>query len=130
MIDISGDGPNNTGIAVIIARTRVIASGIEINGLPIMIKKGGGGFQIDNLDLYYRQCITDVPTAFVLPVYDKILLAGTIVKKMLLEIAGLAPARLPLHLAANPVASQIANPIDCLIGEKQCDDFMRSLGFD
>ncbi|MCP4983978.1 MAG: DUF1194 domain-containing protein, partial [Gammaproteobacteria bacterium] len=50
VIDISGDGPNNTGIAVIIARARVIASGIEINGLPIMIKKGGGGFQIDDLD--------------------------------------------------------------------------------
>ncbi|MCP4071204.1 MAG: DUF1194 domain-containing protein, partial [Hyphomicrobiales bacterium] len=103
-----------------------IARGIEINGLPIMIKKGGGGFQIDDLDLYYRQCVTGGPTAFVLPVYDKNLLAGTIVKKMLLEIAGLAPPRLPLHLAA----SQIANQIDCLIGEKQRDDFMRSLGFD
>ncbi|MCP4071206.1 MAG: DUF1194 domain-containing protein, partial [Hyphomicrobiales bacterium] len=62
VIDISGDGPNNTGIAVIVARARVIARGIEINGLPIMIKKGGGGFQIDDLDLYYRQCVTGGPT--------------------------------------------------------------------
>ncbi len=132
VIDISGDGPNNTGIAVITARAGVIAHGIEINGLPIMIKKGG--FQIDDLDRYYYHCVTGGPSAFVIPVYDKNRLAGTIVKKMLLEIAGQTPTRPPVHLAASqtasPITNTVANTVDCLIGEKQRDDFMRSLGFE
>ena len=36
VIDISGDGPNNSGDLVVGARDRAIAAGITINGLPIM----------------------------------------------------------------------------------------------
>ncbi|MEC9369423.1 MAG: DUF1194 domain-containing protein, partial [Pseudomonadota bacterium] len=36
VIDISGDGPNNKGLPVEAARDAVVASGITINGLPIM----------------------------------------------------------------------------------------------
>ena len=42
VVDISGDGPNNDGELVTIARRRAIAAGITINGLPIL--KTGGGF--------------------------------------------------------------------------------------
>src|SRR4029079_5495730 len=39
VIDISGDGPNNTGPArVTLARDEAVAKGIVINGLPIMVK--------------------------------------------------------------------------------------------
>src|SRR4029077_19719023 len=39
VIDISGDGPNNNGEPVLIARDAALAKGITINGLPIMVKE-------------------------------------------------------------------------------------------
>lgn len=134
VIDISGDGPNNVGGGVLAARQAVLAMGIEINGLPILIKKGRGGFQIDNLDLYYRECVIGGPSAFVIAVYDKKRMASTILQKLVLEMADLAPKRSLVRLVANDVgnnvAKNIAKNIDCMIGERQRDDFMRSLGFE
>ncbi len=121
VIDISGDGPNNVGATVLAARQAVLAGGIEINGLPIMIKKRSG-FQIDDLDIYYRECVIGGPRAFVVPVYDRNRLAATILQKMVLEIANLAPRRSMVHT--------VASRVDCMIGEKQRDEFMRSIGFD
>lgn len=129
VIDISGDGPNNVGAAVLVARADVLSRGIEINGLPILIKQGGGGFQIENLDLYYRECVIGGPSAFVIPVYDKNRLASTILQKLVLEMAGIVPPRATVHLAANKIVRTTPS-FDCMIGEKQRDDFMRSLGFE
>ena len=39
VIDISGDGPNNNGEPVLIARDAALAQGVIINGLPIMVKQ-------------------------------------------------------------------------------------------
>ena len=51
VIDISGDGPNTTGAAVIVARDAAMAKGITINGLPIMVKEPSPAtMDIDNLD--------------------------------------------------------------------------------
>src|SRR5262249_37439258 len=60
VIDISGDGPNNSGRPVLAAREDVLARGIVVNGLPIMLKRGStsGFFDINNLDDYYRDCVT------------------------------------------------------------------------
>ena len=134
MIDISGDGPNNVGPLVLVARNAVLDRGIEINGLPIIIKKALTGFQIRNLDIYYEDCVIGGPSAFVIPVYDKARLAATILQKMMLEISGIdvKPHGL-VRLAAfhTTVRPQRRAPrIDCTIGEKQRDDFMRSLGFE
>src|SRR5207253_3799243 len=38
VIDISGDGPNNNGEPVAIARDAALSKGVVINGLPIMVK--------------------------------------------------------------------------------------------
>ena len=38
VIDVSGDGANNTGPLVASTRDEVLAAGITINGLPIMLK--------------------------------------------------------------------------------------------
>jgi len=38
VIDISGDGPNNNGGPVTVARDAALEKGIIINGLPIMVK--------------------------------------------------------------------------------------------
>ena len=129
VIDISGDGPNNVGPAVVVARADVLSRGIEINGLPILIKQGHGGFQIDDLDIYYRECVIGGPSAFVIPVYNKNRLAGAILQKMVLEMANLVPPRSLVQLAANK-SPQFAKKMDCMIGEKQRDNFMRSLGFE
>ncbi|HJT13364.1 MAG TPA: DUF1194 domain-containing protein, partial [Dongiaceae bacterium] len=57
VIDVSGDGPNNMGIPIEVARAPVVQAGITINGLPIMIKRPGGFAAISNLDVYYEDCV-------------------------------------------------------------------------
>ncbi len=63
MIDVSGDGPNNGGTLVTVARDKAVAVGITVNGLPIL--DDGGGFytryNIGDLDLYYRDCVIGGP---------------------------------------------------------------------
>src|ERR687884_1565401 len=45
VIDVSGDGPNNQGRVVTAARDDLVASGVIINGLPVMLKRNNpGGF--------------------------------------------------------------------------------------
>ena len=67
VIDVSGDGANNTGGAVEEARDFVLKRKININGLPILLHTngqggyGGGynpwGIDIPNLDRYYKHCV-------------------------------------------------------------------------
>ena len=40
VIDVSGDGPNNAGGMVTVARDAVVAQGIVINGLPMLAQSG------------------------------------------------------------------------------------------
>src|SRR5215467_3370133 len=58
VIDVSGDGSNNMGPPVTLMRDDVLASGISINGLPIMLKRQVGfgmwEMQFENLDKYYE----------------------------------------------------------------------------
>ena len=41
VIDVSGDGANNSGRTVPLARDEALARGITINGLPIMLRRSG-----------------------------------------------------------------------------------------
>ncbi|MBP0440755.1 DUF1194 domain-containing protein [Tianweitania sediminis] len=116
VIDISGDGPNNQGVPVVSVRDALTADGITINGLPLMTSSGfSGGFDIANLDLYYRECVIGGPGAFMVPVNDWTQFPEAIRRKLVLELAGRRPegGDLPLVLAAGE------QPYDCLIGEKQ-----------
>jgi hypothetical protein len=121
VIDVSGDGPNNSGPLVEAARDALVASGIVINGLPIQINTGGpySYFDIPNLDRYYVDCVIGGPGAFSIPVRHKSEIVATIRRKLILEIAGLMPlpdARLTrVQAAASPAPPERA---DCLIGEK------------
>jgi Protein of unknown function (DUF1194) len=55
VIDISGDGPNNNGVAVAGARAAALEKGITINGLPIMAKEPSyATMDIDDLDYTTR----------------------------------------------------------------------------
>jgi Protein of unknown function (DUF1194) len=112
VIDISGDGPNNRGLPVEPVRAAVIASGVTINGLPLMIKAPFGPYSIGNLDVYYEDCVIGGPGAFLIPVYNMSQLALAIRRKLVLEIAGLPPAVMPAG------DSDPAPRTDCLIGEK------------
>lgn len=110
VIDISGDGPNNRGRPVTIVRDEVAAMGIEINGLPFMIKKPGGLYSIEDLDFYYENCVVTGESAFVIPIFRMDRLVASIRQKLVLEIAGHAPMpKARIHNAAG---------VDCMIGEK------------
>jgi hypothetical protein len=114
VIDVSGDGPNNMGLPVAPSRNEVVSDGITINGLPIMLKPVNtfGGFNIQNLDIYYEDCVIGGPGAFVVTVRDVRDFESAIRRKLVLEIAG-SPARVM------PAAADVGAPrIDCMIGEK------------
>ena len=65
IIDISGDGPNNTGGLVEPERDLAVANRITINGLPIINDRFNfARVPMPNLDLYYRNCVIGGPGAF------------------------------------------------------------------
>lgn len=108
VIDVSGDGPNNSGDPVLPVRDKAVAAGITINGLAIMLRpsEAPGG-----LDRYYADCVIGGPGSFVLPVHKVEDFAVAIRRKLVLEVSGLDP--LVRKIAATQAGS------DCLIGEKQ-----------
>jgi hypothetical protein len=119
VIDVSGDGPNNMGIPIEVARAPVLSAGITINGLPIMIKQPGGFTSIPNLDDYYEQCVIGGFGAFLVVVQSVDQFAEAIRRKLVLEIAEREPQIIP----AAAVASD--ERMDCLIGEKLREQWMR-----
>ena len=71
IVDVSGDGANNQGMPVQTVRDEVVAQGITINGLPIMLKRPSAAtMDIENLDVYYEDCVIGGPGAFVIPIKE------------------------------------------------------------
>jgi len=97
VIDISGDGPNNIGGLITVARDRAVAKGITINGLPIMNDRrtGYGMPSMPNLDLYYQECVIGGSRAFLIVADTFESFADAIRRKLLLEIAGIDPRHIP-----------------------------------
>lgn len=94
VIDISGDGPNNRG-PLETARAATLASGITINGLPIITDDygtGNWGGYFGQLDKYYEAYVIGGPGAFSLPSRGFEDFANAIRRKLILEIAGEMPA--------------------------------------
>src|SRR5947209_3169200 len=117
VIDISGDGPNNNGGPVTVARDAAIEKGVTINGLPIMVKEPSySTMDIDNLDFYYEDCVIGGPGAFVVTIKDREKFKEAIRTKLLLEVAGRTPER-PIV----PVAAKEPR-VSCMIGEKIWQD--------
>ena len=117
VIDISGDGPNNNGAPVVIARDAAVEKGIVINGLPIMVKEPSySTMDIDNLDLYYEDCVIGGPGSFVVTIKDRDKFKEAIRTKLLLEVAGRTPER-PVIPAAGKEPR-----VNCMIGEKIWQD--------
>jgi hypothetical protein len=97
VIDISGDGANNSGDLVDLARDRTVAKGITINGLPILNQREGpsGRPQVAALDLYYRDCVIGGPGAFHIVARDFRDFSRAVLRKLILEIADARPATAP-----------------------------------
>jgi Protein of unknown function (DUF1194) len=114
VIDVSGDGPNNSGPPVVPVRDALVAKGVVINGLPIILKTGGPGsmFDIPNLDEYYATCVIGGPGSFMIPIKEPHEFATATRQKLLLEISGLEPPPRVVRVADTP-------KIDCMIGEQK-----------
>ena len=120
VIDVSGDGANNQGISVEIARDAAVRRGITINGLPLLLKPGSfdGDFEMVNLDDYYQDCVIGGTGAFIVPVRSTSEFIPAIRRKLVMEIAGREPPRIV------KVAAAMRGRTDCLIGEKMWNQWM------
>lgn len=98
VMDISGDGPNNSGRSVTEARDEALAKGITINGLPILLKRGGMG-GIEDLDEYYKTNVIGGPRAFMVQIRSREEFIPVIRTKLLLEIANFLPPEWPHRVA-------------------------------
>ncbi len=95
-IDVSGDGTNNAGRDVKLARDEVVAKGIVVNGLVILSERPvpwnaehtnpPGG-----LEKYYQDNVIGGPGAFVLVAENFNSFGRAIIKKLIAEIAVLSP---------------------------------------
>ena len=95
---------------------RVLAQGVTINGLPIMLRPGGGfgPYGIADLDIYYEDCVIGGPGAFMITIDELAQFPAAIRRKLVLEIVGPLP-----DAKVTPVAFQESERrVDCLIGEK------------
>ncbi len=125
MIDVSGDGTNNAGALILPTRDDVLAAGITINGLPIMLKRPvRGTMDIENLDVYYEDCVIGGPGAFVVPIHERQQFIAATRTKLVLEISGSEP--LPRAMPASAQAPRIS----CTIGEKMWQDRWGGRRFD
>ncbi|MFO1073840.1 MAG: DUF1194 domain-containing protein [Geminicoccaceae bacterium] len=103
VVDVSGDGPNNTELSVTAARDRALSLGVTINGLAIV--KGPGtpaalaaeafykfphppynGFDLAD---YYRRNVIGGPEAFLVEAHGIDSFGAALRRKLLVEIAGL-----------------------------------------
>ncbi|WEX74826.1 DUF1194 domain-containing protein [Sinorhizobium numidicum] len=108
ILDISGDGPNNSGPPVTPVRAEALARGIIINGLAILIRPSAS---IGPLDQYYGDCVIGGPGSFVLAVHEPEDFGIAIRQKLILEVSGHSPAA-SVRLAAEEPAT------DCMMGER------------
>jgi hypothetical protein len=125
VIDISGDGPNNQGPQVDLSRDAAVEQGIVINGLPLMTNGGfTSAYDVDDLDLYYTDCVIGGPGAFMIPVNDWEQFPEAIRRKLVLELASAGSRLRVADEAVDPpiVFAQDRPKYDCLIGEKMWRD--------
>ncbi len=129
VIDVSGDGPNNWGQSATVSRDFAVAAGITINGLPIVNDRPSrwGWPSIPNLDLYYRDCVIGGPGSFLVVANTFEDFSAAVLKKLILEIAGVSPPRRTIYvgrrwkpLVRAAARERIAPPCD--IGETRRRD--------
>lgn len=118
VIDISGDGANNDGRPVTAARDDAAAKGISINGLPVMLKQASY-LDVDNLDIYYEDCVVSGPGSFVIPIKDRSQFIEATRTKLVREIAQAPEPEALIRKVQNREPR-----VSCLQGERQWRDRM------
>lgn len=83
VIDVSGDGSNNRGRPVRMARDEAVDAGININGLPILSLE-------PSLDRYYEDNVIGGPGSFMIAAKSYETFGDAIVRKLIAEIATIA----------------------------------------
>lgn len=101
VIDVAGDGTNNSGREVAAARDDAVAAGVTVNGLAIInehpvsytyahVQPPGG------LTEWYRQNVTGGPGSFVVEVREFATFGEAMTRKLINEIAALPATHTPL----------------------------------
>ncbi len=88
VIDVSGDGANNNGPPPEEERDRLVASGVTINGLPIINRTPRFGRLELDVDKYYEASVIGGVGAFLVVAEDFTAFANAIKRKLIQEIAG------------------------------------------
>jgi hypothetical protein len=96
IIDISGDGTNNSGRAVDEARDQAVAASVTINALAIINTQANPGYAFHTqppggLPKYFEENVIGGPGAFLLKVDNFDTFAAAITRKLVTEIAGAPP---------------------------------------
>lgn len=94
VIDISGDGKNNSGDYLRPARDRAVKAGVVINGLPIMNDRPNpwGMVPPKDLDRYYYNNVVGGPGSFIVVARGFKSFGDAVKAKLAREIAGLDQA--------------------------------------
>jgi hypothetical protein len=116
VIDISGDGPNNSGPPVAPVRNEALSRGLVINGLPIIMNEDDPTADIKNIDWYYEDCIIGGPGSFMIPINGREKFKEAILTKLIREVAGRTPERLVR------TTSEVKSRVNCSIREKIFED--------
>jgi hypothetical protein len=123
VIDVSGDGVNNQGAPVAIIRDELLERGITINGLPILLKQPSlATMDIENLDIYYEDCVIGGPGAFMIPIRERDQFREATRTKLVQEIAGREPEPRAMPAADKP-------RISCTIGERMWQERWGGMDF-
>ena len=96
VIDVSGDGDNNSGRDVTTARAEAIAKGVTINGLVILTEPPSHSYSSHTnppggLANYYRNNVIGGPGAFVMVAENFNSFGNVLVKKLITELAQAEP---------------------------------------
>jgi hypothetical protein len=107
VIDVSGDGVNNSGPPAEEARDRAVAEGITINGLPILNDQRTFSLRPSPpLHEYYRDSVVGGPGAFVIAVEEFESFGLAVRRKLVREISDMPPPRRTARRAGAGVASR------------------------
>jgi hypothetical protein len=88
VIDISGDGVNNSGGPVTLMRDLAVDAGITINGLPILNDRSPFGRpQNMTLDQYFQDFVIGGPGSFMIAAEDFNAFKDAVLRKMVREIS-------------------------------------------
>ncbi len=95
VIDLSGDGPQNSGSSLSQARARAETALITINGLPIQSERQSPFRPSVNIDVadYFEKQVIAGPGAFISPTNEHQDFVDALKRKLIIEIAGLDPAQ-------------------------------------